>query len=79
VLSGEHEKAILLLSDHHKSGPENPDYNPNKALAWIRERPKLTCKCGSGIMRIIKTMIPPVHWLMTLACKSTKEEAALVM
>ncbi len=54
-------------------------FNPNKALAWIRERPKLTCKCCGGIMRIIKTMIPPVHWLMTLACKSTKEEATLVM
>ncbi len=53
--------------------------NPNKALAWVRERPKLTCKCCGGIMKITKTMISPVNKLMTLAGKSTKEEAALVM
>jgi hypothetical protein len=53
--------------------------NPNKALAWVRERPKLTCKCCGGIMRIIKTMIPPLHRLTTLAYKPTKGEVALVM
>ncbi len=53
--------------------------NPNKSLAWVRERPKLTCKCCGGIMRIIKTMIPPLRRFMSLPCKVTKEEALLVM
>ena len=53
--------------------------NQNKARAWFRERPKLTCKCCGGIMSIIKTMIPPIHRLMSLTYKLTKEEAALVM
>ncbi len=26
VLNGEYEKAILFLSDHHESGPENPNF-----------------------------------------------------
>ncbi len=26
VLNGEYEKAILFLSDHHRSGPENPNF-----------------------------------------------------
>jgi hypothetical protein len=33
--------------------------NPNRALAWLRKRPPLTCRCCGGIMRIIKTRIPP--------------------
>jgi hypothetical protein len=53
--------------------------NHNKALAWVRERPKIKCKCCGGIMRIIKTMIPPLHRLMSLPYKVTKEEAVLVM
>ena len=53
--------------------------NPNKARIWFRERPKLTCKCCGGIMRIIKTMIPPSHRFMPLAYTLAKEEAVLVM
>jgi len=33
--------------------------NPNRALAWLRKRPPLKCRCCGGIMRIIKTRIPP--------------------
>ena len=53
--------------------------NPNKAQAWVKERPKLTCKCCGGIMRIIKTMIPPLHRFMSHHYKITKEEVVLVV
>ncbi|WP_096892569.1 IS91 family transposase [Candidatus Scalindua japonica] len=53
--------------------------NPNKSSAWFRERPKLTCKCCGGIMKIIKTMIPPSHKSRSFPYKLTKEEAVLVM
>ena len=33
--------------------------NPNRALAWLRKRPPLTCTCCGGEMRIVKTRIPP--------------------
>lgn len=53
--------------------------NPNTALAWVRERPRLTCKCCGGIMRIIQTMIPPLYVLMFSPCKLTGKETAKVM
>lgn len=34
--------------------------NPNRALAWLRKRPPLTCACCGGDMRIVKTRIPPI-------------------
>lgn len=34
--------------------------NPNRALAWLRKRPPLTCTCCGGEMRIVKTRIPPL-------------------
>lgn len=34
--------------------------NPNRALAWLRKRPPLTCACCGGEMRIVKTRIPPI-------------------
>ncbi|MGR9086605.1 MAG: IS91 family transposase [Gammaproteobacteria bacterium] len=34
--------------------------NPNRALAWLRKRPPLTCACCGGEMRIVKTRIPPL-------------------
>lgn len=33
--------------------------NPNRALAWLRKRPPLTCACCGGEMRIVKTRILP--------------------
>jgi len=37
--------------------------DPNKALAWMRERPQLLCSCCGGVMKIIKTRILPVEHL----------------
>jgi len=34
--------------------------NPNRALAWLRKRPALTCTCCGGEMRIVKTRILPI-------------------
>jgi len=34
--------------------------NPNRALAWLRKRPVLTCACCGGEMRIVKTRILPI-------------------
>jgi hypothetical protein len=34
--------------------------DPNRALAWLKERPKMICSCCGGVMKIIKTRIPPV-------------------
>lgn len=31
--------------------------NPNRAIAWLRTRPKLQCPCCAGNLRIIKTRI----------------------
>ncbi|MEF3076142.1 transposase [Methylobacter sp. Wu1] len=33
--------------------------NPNQALAWLRKRPGLKCRCCGGDMRIVKTQMPP--------------------
>ena len=46
--------------------------NPNKALAWIRERPQFTCKCCGGVMKIIKTIIP--QWVRFIYVPSTLTE-----
>jgi hypothetical protein len=34
--------------------------NPNRALAWLRKRPPLKCRCCGGTMSIVKTRIPPL-------------------
>jgi len=34
--------------------------NPNRALAWLRKRPPLTCACCGGDMRIVRTRILPL-------------------
>jgi hypothetical protein len=34
--------------------------NPNRALAWLRKRPSLKCRCCGGAMSIIKTRMPPL-------------------
>jgi hypothetical protein len=33
--------------------------NPNQALAWLRKRPGLKCRCCGGDMSIVKTQMPP--------------------
>jgi len=34
--------------------------NPNRALAWLRKRPPLKCRCCGGAMSIIRTRMPPL-------------------
>jgi len=33
--------------------------NPNQALAWIKQRPRLSCRCCGAEMRIVQTRLPP--------------------
>jgi hypothetical protein len=33
--------------------------DPNQALAWMRKRPPLICRCCGAIMRIVRTRTPP--------------------
>ncbi len=35
-------------------------FDPNRALAWMRKRPQMRCSCCGGMMKIIKTQIPPL-------------------
>ena len=39
--------------------------NPNQAIAWLRKRPQLKCRCCGGTMSIVKTRIPPPFALET--------------
>jgi hypothetical protein len=39
--------------------------NPNQAIAWLRKRPQLKCRCCGGTMSIVKTRIPPSFALET--------------
>lgn len=34
--------------------------DPNRAMAWMRQRPQMRCSCCGGIMKIIQTRIKPV-------------------
>lgn len=33
--------------------------DPNRALAWMRKRPQMTCRCCGAAMKIVKTRIMP--------------------
>lgn len=35
-------------------------FDPNRALAWVRKRPPLTCRCCGAVMIIVRTQIVPV-------------------
>lgn len=35
--------------------------NPDRASAWDKIRPALTCRCCGGAMQIVRTRIPPSH------------------
>ena len=34
-------------------------FDVNQALRWIKPRPQFTCPCCGGVMRIVRTRIPP--------------------
>ena len=36
-------------------------FDPNRALAWIKERPQLRCPCCGAPMKIVQTRIPPLY------------------
>jgi hypothetical protein len=35
-------------------------FDPKRALAWVKHRPPLTCRCCGAVMRIVRTRICPV-------------------
>jgi hypothetical protein len=35
-------------------------FDPNRALAWVKQRPKLTCRCCGAVMNIVRIRILPV-------------------
>ncbi len=35
-------------------------FDPNRALAWVKKRPQLTCPCCGAVMNIVRTWILPV-------------------
>ncbi len=34
-------------------------FDPNRALAWVKQRPPLTCRCCGAVMNIVRTRILP--------------------
>ncbi len=34
-------------------------FDPNRALAWVKKRPQLTCRCCGAVMNIVRTPILP--------------------
>jgi len=34
-------------------------FAPNRALAWVKQRPQFTCRCCGAVMRIVRTQILP--------------------
>ncbi len=53
--------------------------NVNQALAWLRVRPKFTCKCCGGLMKIIQTRIPKKLRLLYLPDSLMKKEGLQVV
>ena len=39
-------------------------FDPNRALAWVRKRPQLTCRCCGAVMRIVRTQILPLFQIV---------------
>ena len=35
-------------------------FDPNRALAWVKKRPQLTCRCCGAVMNIVRTRILPL-------------------
>jgi hypothetical protein len=40
-------------------------FDPQRALAWVKKRPQLTCPCCGAVMNIVRTQIPPVSPVLT--------------
>jgi len=53
--------------------------NVNRALAWLRVRPKFVCKCCGGLMKIIRTRIRPHLKFMVVSEQPEKMETCPVM
>ena len=52
--------------------------NPNRAIAWLRTRPKLQCPCCGGTLRIVKTRIPR-PWPVTTVSSPGEQQVKPVM
>jgi hypothetical protein len=39
-------------------------FDPNRALAWVKQRPQLTCRCCGAVMRIVRTQIRPAFQIV---------------
>lgn len=39
-------------------------FDPNRALAWVKKRPQLTCRCCGAVMKIMRTRILPVFTVL---------------
>ncbi len=35
-------------------------FDPSRALAWVKKRPQLSCRCCGAVMNIVRTRIPPL-------------------
>ncbi len=35
-------------------------FDPNRALAWVKKSPQLTCRCCGAVMNIVRTRMLPV-------------------
>jgi len=35
-------------------------FDPSRALAWVKKRPQVTCRCCGAVMNIVRTRILPV-------------------
>ena len=40
-------------------------FDPKRALAWVKKRPPITCRCCGAAMNIVRTQIPPVFSLLS--------------
>jgi hypothetical protein len=52
--------------------------NPNRAMAWLRTRPKLQCPCCGGHLRIIKTRIKRTR-PVTTSVSASEQQVSSVM
>lgn len=53
--------------------------NAKRALSWFRARPKFTCKCCGGVMKIIRTRIRPELKFLYASVRPMEKEAVPVM
>lgn len=41
------------------------NFDPKRVLAWVKQRPPLTCRCCGAVMNILQTQIPPTFSILT--------------